>query len=204
MEQKADIDFLVACFNTARDEILFRVRHRDAWLKINLISQAALLALAVGIKFQVEGSKATPEFACLAPVASLVFACMYAVEDRLVGHLGSYIGSLSEAEGVLQGREHMLIVNWDISVQLREDYAKGPALKIRLVAQILSFIVIPGGISSLWLRTLPPGLVFLLGSLGMGLVLGLAGFVCVKGYRFRRRTGEVSKAKAAIRIVSPP
>jgi hypothetical protein len=186
--------FLIACFNTAREEVLFRVRHRDGWLRVNLLSQAALLALASGVKYVVEGHK--PEFACLAPFVSLVFACMYTVEDRLIGQLGNYIGSLSEAEAVLSERKGRMIVNWDLSPQLQEGYTNGPALKVRLLAQLLSFVLIPGvigwiGISFItqwplvnWARCL------------IGVALIVSGGICVFGYLSRQKSATTSSALA--------
>lgn len=193
-------DFLIACFSTAREELLIRVRKRDGWLRINLLSNAVLLALASGIKFVVEGQR--PEFACLAPFASLVFACMYTVEDRLIGHLGSYIGSLSEAEAVLRGRPQKMIVNWDISSQLRDDYAKGPALKVRLLAQVLAFTVIPGVVGWSGVRSIHHSRVLLI--VAMALAIAVAGLICAGGFRFRHKTGEIAKANAVSAIVALP
>jgi hypothetical protein len=117
---------------------------------------------------------------------------MYNVEDTLVGCLNEYIATLSDREATLHHRSDQ-IVNWDVSSQLREHYARSNGLIIRFVAQLLSFVMIPAiiGILGLWTivtvycewKRAPWGI----GSLMLvALVVNLA--ICIKGFVFRRKT----------------
>lgn len=138
--------YLLECFRTARAELLFRVRHRDYWLLIQLISQALLLALAQGVEIGgVTAMHAYPDFLALAAASSLVLATLYFVEDNLIGYLGRYISSISEAEAKLSQRVTQ-IVNWDSSPQVRE-YAR-KTLPVRFLGQMIAFFFIPAGLAT--------------------------------------------------------
>lgn len=155
---------------TTREEILFRIRHRDAWLKLNLLAQATIWAVAKGV--QISGTSSIhplPEALVLAFPVSFVFAGLYYVEDRLVHYLSKYIASKWPD-------------SWDASPQLAE-YAKGVTLSLRAAAQVACFLVLPGYLTYLqfgaeWNRFAFQGVLALLISL-----------LIVLGYVQRRGTG---------------
>jgi len=156
---------------TAREELVFRIRHRDSWLKLNLLAQATLWALAKGI--QISGTSSTnpiPEALTLAIPVSFVLAGLYHVEDRLIHYLSKYIGRSWPQ-------------SWDASTELRE-YARGISLPIRVVAQVACFGFLPGYLTYLqfgvdWIR----GLVHVL------LLMGIVSMIVI-GFIQRRTTGS--------------
>ncbi len=135
------VDFLFENYSSVREEILFRIKQRDDFLKLQLLAQAILLALSQGIEFNViRATKPYPNALALSAAISLVIACIYYVEDNIIGYLSKYIGAISEAERNLRS-ETTIIDNWDISEPLRE-YTK-TTLPLRFVAQFVAFILIP-------------------------------------------------------------
>src|SRR5712692_6813818 len=99
------VPFLIASHDDARREQLFWEEHRDRWLKLVLLAQAILFALASGI--EVAGVRvAKPETTAdpyhvlllLAPVVSMILYLMFLVEDRLVGLLGHHAAQISGIE----------------------------------------------------------------------------------------------------------
>ena len=136
-------DYLIECSRTAREELLFRIKHRDAWLKLQLFVQAVLWALSHGIKLGgAEASTPVPLALALALPIGLVLAGLYFVEDGLIHRLSQYVASLSDIENKLSNNQ-CKIVCWDASAPLR-GYAKGVTLVIRQIAQIAAFLIIPG------------------------------------------------------------
>jgi hypothetical protein len=113
----------------AREELLMRVKHRDDWLKLQLLVQTVLWALANGVKFQVEASKPLEVAAQMAPAVSLAFCLLYYVEDGLIHRISKYIGSVCPG-------------TWETSTQL-QNYAKGRILLFRAVAQLIAFVAVP-------------------------------------------------------------
>src|SRR3954470_21288225 len=86
-------DYLLECFRTTREELLMRVKHRDSWLKLQLLAQAVILALMSGIILSgVESHNAMPELAWLALPISIVSAGLYFTEDGIICRLSKYIG----------------------------------------------------------------------------------------------------------------
>ena len=117
-------------FEAARKELLFRVKHRDSWLKLDLLALATMWALARGIKFgPAEARAPVSDVLLLAIPLSLVFAALYFVEDSLVHNLSTFIASRWPA-------------SWDASAELRS-YARGKSLALRAVGQVAAFIVTP-------------------------------------------------------------
>lgn len=155
---------------TAREELLLRVRHRDSWLKLQLLAQAILWSLAKGVKLGGADSPAPlPEALALASPIALVFASLYYVEDGLIHRLSKYI------EGLDSG-------SWDASPQLK-NYATGLTLILRLTAQLAAFVALPSYLvliqlpSECWQAT------------GHTVFLALTFVVVVVGYWQRRSTG---------------
>lgn len=113
-------------------------------LKLQLFTQAALLALALGFSIgNVKGpSEGIIDLLLLVFPISAIFAALYVVEDRLVVHFCEYVGTLSEREQELaRVPESELIRNSEISRQLK-DFAKS-TLYVRLFAQVVAFLLIP-------------------------------------------------------------
>jgi hypothetical protein len=153
MDESTRIDYLLECFRNAREELLFRVKHRDDWIKIQLFTQAVLLALAQGIELGgIRTATPQPTVLTAAPVISLVLAALYYVEDNLIGYLSKYVGAISEAE-VKLSQGNFYISNWDTSAPLRE-YAKSTR-RLRLVAQSAAFVGIPLVLTAIRVMTFP-------------------------------------------------
>ncbi|MBP1639495.1 MAG: hypothetical protein H6Q17_1078 [Bacteroidetes bacterium] len=133
--------YFVECSRTAREELLFRVKHRDSWLRLQLYVQTILWALANGIKFVVESPVPIPSVLTFALPISFVLVCLYYVEDGLISKLSIYLGTLSELEKKISNREYQ-IQCWDNSCQLKAA-TKGFVLKFRVLAQIGGFIILP-------------------------------------------------------------
>jgi hypothetical protein len=152
----------------ARDELLMRVKHRDDWLKLQLLSQTVLWALANGIKFQAEAAKPLDVAAQLAPAVALAFCLLYYVEDGLIHRLSKYIGSVCEG-------------SWETSSQLRS-YARGRPLVFRIIAQLITFVAVP------WYLT--AGQPILAWS---NVPLLFALIIVLVGYSERRNTGAATR-----------
>lgn len=180
------LDYLIECSKTARKELLFRVKHRDAWLKLQLLVQAVLWALSNGIKFGgAEPSSPVPLALALALPISLVFTSLYLVEDRLIHGLSQYIGSLSGLEKKFS-KGDIKIICWDVSEPLRK-YAKGITLILRQVALIAGFVILPAYLAlsyqqkhefetwETWIQ---------------GVVFFLIVVLIIAGYLQRRKTGK--------------
>lgn len=150
---------------TAREELLMRVKHRDDWLKLQLLSQAVLWALANGVKFQAESLTPLAVVPSLAPAVALTLCLLYYVEDGLIHRLSIFIGSLAPG-------------SWETSQQLRS-YARGRPLLFRAAAQLLAFVVVPG-----YLTLSGPLFSF------SNLPLAVAFIIVAMGYFERRATGR--------------
>jgi hypothetical protein len=178
-------EYLFECFRTAREELLMRVRHRDNWLKLQLLAQGALLALSQGVKFAgVESSRELPTLIVLAIPIGLVFMSLYFVEDRLIGVLSRYIGSLSLREAKLSAGPDP-IPNWDSSPELRA-YGQN-TLPIRIFAQVLSFVLIPAGLALFVIKTWNVPVIIV-----ESVAAAVTGGLIFRGYKHRRNVGHTS------------
>lgn len=111
--------FLVACFETANEELLCRLKNRDDWIKLQLAAQVVILALANGVKlFGAEADSKIMWVSALAMPIALVFYLLYVVEDRLIKHLADYLGELSNFEAKLASAT-WCISNFNSSRHLR-------------------------------------------------------------------------------------
>lgn len=143
---KERIDFLIESSRTSLEELIFRIKHRDDWLKIQLLAQITMLALAFGV--EVGGFNATnpiPNVLALAVPTAFILASLYVVEDNLIGHLSRERGKLSLIEAQMFPAEREIPL-FEASDALR-DYAK-TTLPIRLAAQLGAFVLIPAGLSA--------------------------------------------------------
>ena len=146
-------DYLVECHRSGHEELMFRVSHRDNWLKIQMLAQATFLALAFGV--EVAGVKATssiPTVLALALPTALTLACLYVVEDRLIGLISRYIGRLSDLEARLTKSE-AVIEYVGSSPEIRE-YANS-TLPFRVLAQVVAFALVPALLSTYRFADLP-------------------------------------------------
>jgi|GEM_PF-3782910 len=138
------LNYLLECFKTAREELLFRVQHRDIWLKTQLYIQAILFSVSNGIKLLgTESLAAAPKVLCLALPISSVLMCLYLVEDKIIRGLSEYLSSLSEVEKKITKGE-FIIESWDNSTAYSNyRLQRFNGLHIRITAQIIAFIIIP-------------------------------------------------------------
>ncbi len=137
------IHYLLSCYRTACDQLVFRIEHRDQWLKTQLLVQAAFLALASGIEFGgVKATSPAPTILALAIPTSLVLTALYVLEDRIISHEVQYIASLSAKEAELSSSPET-IHNLESSPEIQQYIAR--TLPIRLIAQMSAFLLIPAG-----------------------------------------------------------
>lgn len=145
------MDYFLECYRTANEELLFRFRHRDHWIKIQLLAQAILFALAIGIELNI--AKATtnlPSALILAGPVSVVLAFLYSVEDSIISHIIHYLKTdISEWEMKLSsGAEPM--PNLELSLAI-EQYESG-TIYLKFGAQLVAFVIIPAGLATFWLQ----------------------------------------------------
>lgn len=127
-------------FETTREEILWRIGHRDQWLKIQLLAQIAIFGLANGVDLGFIKAASPIDIAvAFAFPTSLVLAILYVVEDRLIGLAGAYLGALAQATPRADGK---LLLPFDASPQLRQ-YAEEGTLIVRVAGQFLAFSILP-------------------------------------------------------------
>lgn len=143
---KERIQFLIESSRTSHEELIFRIKHRDDWLKIQLLAQVTMLALAFGI--EIGGIRATspiPSVIALAIPTSFILACLYVVEDNLVGYLTSERGKFARTEAQMFPNEERIGL-FEASDAL--DNYRRTTLPIRFAAQLGAFILIPAGLAS--------------------------------------------------------
>jgi len=130
---------------TAREQVMFHSRHRDHWIELQLLSQGVLIALALGVKIgTVRTDESIPDALLFSVPISLIFCALYVVEDRLVAQFCGYISSVSEhVKELCQG--NITIENPE--AHLRNSIFSLDFLTVRLIAQIVTFLLIPGSIA---------------------------------------------------------
>ncbi len=181
--------YFVEVFRSAREELLKRVMHRDRWLMFQLVAQSALFAMSLGIRiFGAETSVPQPQILCLSIPVSFVLALLYFVEDRLVGHLSTFVGSVADNHP-----DFRAITNWDGSRPLK-DYTK-TTLVMKYLAQLTAFAAIPWWLYSFKTgRNLLPAEPELSAILWLSIVLVVtAVFVSRLGLRIGSRALSITK-----------
>lgn len=140
-------DYLLECSRNSHEHVLYHIAQRSSLIKLQLYTQAGLLALALG--FTIKGVAAAPGslsyLLALSFPSSAILAALYADEDRLVVHYCEYYGSLSGKEMQLSKEGSKMIENKEVSKQM-DSFTK-TTLKLRYFAQIVAFVVLPTGIS---------------------------------------------------------
>ena len=146
-------DYLVECYRSGHEELMFRVSHRDNWLKIQMLAQTTFLALAFGV--EVAGVKATssiPTALALALPTALTLTCLYVVEDRLIGLISRYLGRLSDLEASLTKSD--AVIEYIGSSQEIREYANS-VLPFRVLAQVVAFALVPTLLSTYRFANVP-------------------------------------------------
>ncbi len=181
------VNYLLECFKTAREELLFRVKHRDIWLKTQLYIQAILFSLSNGIKLPgIESKAASPIVLCLALPISSVLMCLYLVEDKIIRGLSEYISSLSQVEKKMT-KGDFLIESWDNSTAYSNyRLQRWNGLYIRITAQIIAFIFIPLALFGLYAKGFSTGLLDIIITLVQFFSLSLIILLIINGYKNRK------------------
>jgi hypothetical protein len=187
-------EFLLASFTAAREELLFRITNRDNWLKLQLLVQAALLALAQGVELGgVRFSQPLPDVLLLSTSVSLIFVCLYHAEERLIGFIANYAASLTEREAQLHNSKS-LIDNWDHSHQVRQ-YTQ-ETLPLRYIAVSTVFVFFPIVLTLVRVGTFTTwGLIPIIEVIFHAVLIVITLLVVMRGYRARKKRwgGETPK-----------
>jgi hypothetical protein len=173
------VAYVMDLATTAREEILMRVRQRDAILRLCLLSYAVLWALANGVELQAKSAGPKPEVVGFAAPIGLILSLLYAVEDLLIGRLSDFVSDLTWWEAKLR-RSRDGIPNWESSRHLRS-YAQGLPLFLRVAGQVVCFSVLPISMWQLQFSARPGSWVLF--------ASGGALFVVLVGYAQRYRSG---------------
>lgn len=150
MDNSTRVEYLIECYRTANQELLFRFKHRDHWIKTQLLGQGILLSLALGVEISgIKASSNVPSALALAVPVAFVLLALYSVEDRLVSHIIHYIKvEISHWEAVLSSANE-LIPNFEMSEGVSK-YEKSTLL-LKTLAQTVAFLVIPICLAAYWL-----------------------------------------------------
>lgn len=132
--------YLIECQKNARDELLFRIKHRDNWLRIQLVAQITFLALAFGVEIGgVKPSANMPSVLTLSVPTAVIMASLYFVEDQIITCICQYLSKLSKVESEIS-RSSYIIKNLEASEEMREFSG---SLNLRFLAQFVSFLFLP-------------------------------------------------------------
>ena len=142
-------DYIIECHRSAREEILFRIKHKDWYLKFQLFTQATLLAISGGVKLGgVESTSPIPLALSLAVPISFIFACLYYRENKIIGHISRYLATI-EPEDI-----NSVVSNWDSSNE-HQTYRKGK-VTLLLMVELTTFFLIPTGLFVVWVSPTIP------------------------------------------------
>jgi len=178
--------YRVACLREASNELMVRSKMRDGWLRLHLFAQAAVLALAIGIRTDLSIATPAPTYAALAPTLSFMFCLFYGVQDDLVAGLSQYLAWFSQAD--IGYKE---FPNWHGSSMIREYYSRGWAPKMKLLGLLIAFVAIPGMMAGYWLSTTQhKGRSFLVSVSWTVVILVAAAAVCILCFIRRRDLGR--------------
>lgn len=181
------IDYLIAVYKSSREELLFRIKHRDQWLKLQLFVQIILVSIASGIEIAgIKPNSPYPNILFLAAPSAFILYLLYFVEDRLIGLLSVHIGQVSLMEKALSLQKE-IIENSDISEPMRE-YAR-KVLPARLVAQVFAFVLVPCFITSYYVISLH-GRFFYVYSIGSIIMYVTLLLMLGISYKHRKTTGQ--------------
>lgn len=134
-------EFLTECFRTANARLLFRVKHRDLWLKFQLIAQFTLILLVMLGKIAYPDQTSLLQYLLILAFPIAALSCtLYVAQDRLIGHIIEYLNSVARTVADY-GDQTVPIYNLESS-PAGKDYTK-TALPIRLIGQLFSFLMIP-------------------------------------------------------------
>ncbi|MGA7730462.1 MAG: hypothetical protein WCD37_04215 [Chloroflexia bacterium] len=205
------LDYLLECYRAAHEELMLRIKSRDNWLRIQLLSQGVILALAYGIEFQGGSTSApTPIVLLVAPILSFIIACFYYVEDKLVSVLSRYSAAVSTAEAEL--RSGKVVLNSAASTQLHSYFSTASLLTgglyLRVVGQVVIFILLPGllfllRINSTPFQSLAPQVQVLESMLNTTFFVFI-GIVTKRNFDYRKKGGTPPTKEEVILVDSSP
>ncbi len=134
-------EFLTECFKAANKRLLFRIKHRDLWLKFQLIAQFTLVLLVMLGKIAYPGLSSLFQYLLILsfPIAALC-CTLYVTQDRLIGHIIEYLNSV--AKTIAEYSDQTIPLYNLESSPAGKDYIK-TALPVRLIGQLFSFLMIP-------------------------------------------------------------
>lgn len=192
-DSQSRLNYLLACFHSSQEELLTRVKQREEWIKLQLVAQVVILALANGVKLM--GAEPTSRVLWVSTLAlpvSVVFYLLYVVEDRLIKHLADYIGDLSSLEARINSAKD-LIPNFDNSHHLKAFFRE--TLIYRIISQFVVFVLIPGGVALAYRWGNPPRGIVDWVLAGTDVILGfvlLVVLILTARFRFRQNKDVIS------------
>ncbi len=137
--------YLIQAYVKTYDELLFRIRNRDNWIKTQLICQLVLIAIASGLKLQIVNSDSPlPNALSFSLPVSFVIFLLYQIEETIITLLSRYLGEMSKAEEAMNSG--FFVHNFDSSVAVGSFWTRSQKLKTASVSIV--FLLIP---LSLWL-----------------------------------------------------
>lgn len=150
VDKEKEHEYLLKCFTRASEEIVFRVKHRDAWVKTQFIAQLSIIALGFGVTFgQLDTTAITAKetlhnaFALAFPI-SFVIAALYFIEENIISLMSRYIANLNRTRAKMF--DEVVVNNFDSSQYATDFYKETQVL--RIVAQIVAFILLPSLIAA--------------------------------------------------------
>jgi hypothetical protein len=186
---KQSVDYLIECSRTAREELLLRVRQRDSFLKTYFLIQVVLLAMSKGIKVEgVETGGPLPASLLLVVPVAVIFALLCYTEDRLIGQLSAYVGSLSKEVT----NESKQVLAWDVSPQLRDSAKR--TVCYRGLAHLAAFVITPSVLVGMRYYHTRPSNCWQWTGLALQVVLLIyLLFLSIVEWRYRMSTGQEFK-----------
>jgi len=151
------VEVLLKYYESAREEILLRVKWRDNWLRYQFILLAILCAVALGVKiFGVEFSGYHPEILLLGLPLSFITCSAYVIEEFSISNLTIYLKSVNQAEceihNLSKTENRFIIYHWDGTILpvrdniIKEDLRmmlKISFLKVRFLLLLISYVFLP-------------------------------------------------------------
>jgi hypothetical protein len=139
--------FLIECHAYARESLIFRVKQREQLMRLHLLAQGTLLALALGVgvgDFTPPADASTdmirfPIVLILAAPCALIFGLLYITEDYLVDFSSKHIAQFPKQESDLMGTG-IEIMNLDVGMK---GHLAKRSIPIRFTAQLFAFILVP-------------------------------------------------------------
>jgi hypothetical protein len=137
--------YLKEAYSKTYDELLFRIRTRDNWIKVQLVCQLTLVAVSSGLKLQIiNNDHPLPNALSFCIPVSFVVFLLFQIEETIIALLSRYLGEMSAAEEALN--PGYLVHNFDSSVAVSDFWTKSQVFRTLSISVI--FLLIP---AILWL-----------------------------------------------------